>query len=80
MYFGFYIIFKYSLVTQFLVETSNLLENRLGKKHIHFPGTGIYPSSFTNVRFCKKIEFSNVAFREKWSKLPYNEGGGLQAL
>ena len=27
----------------------------------------IYPSSFTNVRFRKKTEFSNVIFREKRS-------------
>ena len=26
---------------------------------------GIYPCSFTNVRFWKKIEFSNVIFRKK---------------
>ena len=26
---------------------------------------GIYPSSFTNVRFLTKIEFSNVLFQKK---------------
>ena len=32
------------------------------------PSTGIYPSSFTNVHFWKKIEFSNIILREKQSQ------------
>ena len=31
--------------------------------------SGIYPSSFANVRFWKKIEFSNVIFHEKDHKI-----------
>ena len=41
----------------------------------------IYPSSFSNVGFLKKIEFLNVIFHEKMiTILSHNEGGGLEAL
>ena len=30
--------------------------------------SGIYPSSFSSVHYCKKIEFSNVVFCEKRSQ------------
>ena len=32
-------------------------------RHVDAILTGIYPSSFTNIRFWKKIEFLNVIFR-----------------
>ena len=49
----------------FSIERWGILGFRLLKEQFSLIVTGIYPSSFTNVRFWTNIEFSNVVKR-RW--------------
>ena len=67
-----FLIFEYLKFGLFVLEPLTKLKAGMlivQEKTSNILPTWVYPSSFTNARFWKKIEFLNVIFRKKWSQI-----------